>query len=342
MLCQTRRIVFLVLLGLGSTVGIAGGKTPETATATPVSTKPQETSPELRQQLRQTVNRNTVELITSGISGTHSQIADDIARVMSSEQLRVLPVVGRSTLENITDLLYLQGIDMAIAQIDDLRQAQEEKPFLDLRQHIQYVSKLFNEEIHLLASTEVEDLAGLAGRRVNLGREDSASAITMQRILDTLGVPVQATYFNHEQALTLLEAGEITAMAFVTGKPAPLFKTLGGTSPLHFISIPYDTKLLEDYLPARLEHADYPRLIHDHQSVETIAVGTVLVAYHWPVHNQRSEELAAVVEQLFEHIDKLRDPPYHPKWREVSLSAVLPGWTRHPAAHRWLESARQP
>ena len=33
----------------------------------------------------------------------------------------------------------------------------------------------------------------------------------------------------------------------------------------------------------------------------------------------------------------LQQPPFHPKWKEVVLSAPLKGWTRFPAAQDWLD-----
>src|SRR5260370_40735456 len=33
----------------------------------------------------------------------------------------------------------------------------------------------------------------------------------------------------------------------------------------------------------------------------------------------------------------LQQPPFHPKWKEVVLSAPLKGWTRFPAAQEWLD-----
>lgn len=350
--CQDPRTILVVLVSLLiSPAALGGGETTQRKTsATSHGPSGQtvaaviESTPEtdaLRRELRQKVNRNTVELITSGVSGTHSRVAEDLAQVLNDQALRVLPVVGRSALDNITDLLYLRGIDMAILQTDDLEFARQQKRFIELRDHIHYVTKLFNEEIHLLAGENVQDLASLAGRRVNLGPLESATAITTGAVLEILGVPIQATHFPHQEALTRLRAGEIAALAYVTGKPAPLFQTLGDDPALHFVPIAYDAGLLENYLPARLETGDYPRLIAAGASVETVAVGTVLVAYRWPVENQRSRELESFVARLFDQIDTFRRPPYHPKWQEVSLSAVLPGWPRHPAAHHWLEQAQR-
>lgn len=342
--CRSLRDVLLGLLGLTvSLPALAGGEStghpaaPERAPLAAVDPEPP--SPDLRQQLRRIVNHNTVELITSGVSGTHARIADDLAQALNDDKLRVLPVVGRETLDNITDLLYLRGIDMAVVQLDDLEYARRQKDFFELREHVHYVTKLFNEEVHLLADEAVRSLADLAGRRVNLGPPEGATAITLQAVLDTLGVPVQATYLNHEEALARLRAGDIAAMAFVTGKPAPLFEALPADTDLHFVPVDYDAGLLDVYLPARLTSADYPQLVAADAAVSTVAVGTVLVAYRWPVENRRSQELARFVARLFDRIDSLREAPFHPKWREVSLSAVLPGWRRHPAASQWLGRA---
>jgi len=343
--CQHLRAILLALPGLTlSPTTLAGGEStgrpPDAPSPTPMAAVTAEpTSPDLRQELRRITNRNTVELITSGVSGTHARVADDLAQALNDESLRILPMVGRGALDNITDLLYLRGIDMAVVQTDDLEYARQQKNFIDLREHIYYVSKLFNEEIHLLAGEDITELADLAGRRVNLGLADSATAITMDAILDTLGMPVQATFLGHEEALARLQTGDIAAMAFVTGKPAPLFEALNADSDLHFVPIDYAAGLLEEYLPARLESRDYPQLIPPGEPISTVAVGTVLVAYRWPVENHRSQELDRFVERLFNQIDTLRKDAYHPKWREVSLSALLPGWQRHPVAIQWLEQA---
>jgi hypothetical protein len=33
----------------------------------------------------------------------------------------------------------------------------------------------------------------------------------------------------------------------------------------------------------------------------------------------------------------LQNPPFHPKWKEVSLPAPLAGWNRLPLAQEWLD-----
>jgi hypothetical protein len=43
------------------------------------------------------------------------------------------------------------------------------------------------------------------------------------------------------------------------------------------------------------------------------------------------------VDAFFTKFPQFQNPPFHPKWREVSLSAPLADWQRLPAAKIWLD-----
>jgi hypothetical protein len=43
---------------------------------------------------------------------------------------------------------------------------------------------------------------------------------------------------------------------------------------------------------------------------------------------------------LFTHFDKFRQPPRHPKWKDVNLAATVPGWTRLNSAEDALKKLR--
>ena len=67
------------------------------------------------------VNRGVVELETRSATGISVRIAEDLANVIDpGATRRVLPVVGKGALENISDLDLLHGIDLAILQDDVL------------------------------------------------------------------------------------------------------------------------------------------------------------------------------------------------------------------------------
>src|SRR6267154_5913969 len=74
------------------------------------------------------VNRGVVELETARAAGISVRIAEDLAKLVDDGATRrVLPVVGKGALQNLIDLKYLRGVDMAIVPIDVLDYAVERR-----------------------------------------------------------------------------------------------------------------------------------------------------------------------------------------------------------------------
>lgn len=276
-------------------------------------------------------------IIAGGVGGTYIRIAADIAAVVEAPQLRVLPIVGLGSLQNISDLLNVRDVDVAIVQSDVLAYLRQRRAVPGAEGKIAYVAKLYDEEVHVLARPDIRELGDLAGQRVNLDRRGSGTALTASVLLPGLGVEVEPVYDDQETALAKLKRGEIAAMMYVAGKPARLFAEAGGESGLRLLAVPLDPALLETYTPSRLEHVDYPGLIAQGAAVDTVAVGAVMAVYNWPPGTERHARLTRFIEALFDKLPELRQPPRHPKWRDVSLSAQVPGWTRFPAAQLWLQ-----
>src|ERR1700732_4795807 len=115
------------------------------------------------------VNRGVVELETARAAGISVQIAEDLANVVDDGATRrVLPVIGKGTLQNITDLKLLRGIDMAIVQTDVLDYARQQNLFPGIESWATYITKLYNEEFHLLARQDITSVANLANQKVNV------------------------------------------------------------------------------------------------------------------------------------------------------------------------------
>ncbi|MBK8509095.1 MAG: TAXI family TRAP transporter solute-binding subunit [Candidatus Competibacteraceae bacterium] len=287
--------------------------------------------------------RSVLGIIAGGASGTYIRIASDMASVLDGPDLRIIAMVGQGSAQNINDLLYLKGVDMAIVQSDVLEYFKRHRSDQRLENKISYITKLYNEEFHLIATEKVGTLADLAGKKVNFDVRGSGTALTASLLFDTLKIAVEPTHFDQATAMQKLKGGEISALAYVAGKPTALFEKLAAADQLHFLSVQYTPDLMETYLPATLSAQDYPTLVPADQEIRTIAVGAVLAAYHWNAKSQRYRKVANFTNALFQHFNEFRQPARHPKWREVSLSAILPGWTRFPAAEDWLKNQpRQP
>ncbi len=114
-------------------------------------------------------NAGTVGVISGGVDGTYIRIANDLAAVLDDgDRLRVLPVVGKGSLQNITDILLLRGIDIGIVQSDVLAYARRKQLNPGIDKSIQYITKLYDEEVHILARPEIAKLEDLADKKVNV------------------------------------------------------------------------------------------------------------------------------------------------------------------------------
>jgi len=147
----------------------------------------------------------------------------------------------------------------------------------------------------------------------------------------------KVVYIEQRIALEKLKAGEIDAGdRLCGGKP---YKSVSSFKDdrFHLVTVDYEKPLQGDYLPARLSAKDYPNLISDQEQVDTIAVPAVLAAYNWAPNTDRYRKLSQFVDAFFTKFPIFQNPPFHPKWKEVSLSAPLAGWQRFPASQLWLD-----
>lgn len=290
-----------------------------------------------RGDLRKQINNGTVGIVAGGIDGTYIRIASDLSAVLDSGyDLRVLPVIGEGSLQNVADALYLKGIDIGIVQSDVLAYVKREGTHPNIEARINYITKLYNEELHLIVGEGIDSVADLAGKKVNFGSEGSGTFMTSSIVFDTLDVEVEPTSFDQALAIEKVKSGEIAGLVYIVGKPASLFRSVKAEDGLRLLPLPYTPELLQTYLPAQLTSRDYPGLIAEGQNVETLAVGAVMAVYNWKPDTWRYAKVERFIEAFFGRFNDFRQPPRHPKWREVSLTAQLPGWTRFPPAERWL------
>jgi TRAP transporter TAXI family solute receptor len=282
-------------------------------------------------------NRGLVEIVTGSVNGTSVRMAEDLADALDDGATRrVLPVIGKGSFQNLADLKVLRGVDLGIVQTDVLDAARAQKGFPNI-DTVTYIAKLNNDEFHLLAREDIKSIADLAGKKVNFGTQNDASAFTGPRIFEALKIKVEATAYGQALALKKLRSGEIAAMGVVVGKPAPLFLGLTAGDKVHFLSVPLRGNIATTYVPARLSGEDYPGLVTAGGQVDTVAVGTVLVVAGLAPESERYRNVANFVEVFFTQFPKLLEAPHHPKWQEVNLAAELPHWRRFGPAEAWIK-----
>ena len=304
------------------------------------------------EEKKRQANDIAVTVVVSGLSCTCARFTEDIRNVvndLSPDGIRVLPVLGVGGLQNVQDVLFLKNIDMGVVDEDNLRLLKKKDPALyaNIEQRVQYITKLYNSEFQVVARDEIKSYDDLRGRKVNFNLKDSQTEVTADTVFNTLNIPVQRSYYDNDEAIKRLIAGDISAMIILTGAPQAALAKLKKEDGLHFLPLDQESlpkhelrDLFANYLPAELTHDHYPNLVPEGTTVPTIANRALLVAYTWPENSARYNKTAKFVDAFFSKIDQFNNPSRHPKWREVNLSAEMPGWVRFKPAADWLAAHR--
>jgi len=284
------------------------------------------------------LNQNTVTVISGNPNGAYLYLAFDMSAVLDSgSDLRVLPVIGKGGYQNMMDVLYLKGVDLGITQsniMGYLKKTGEFGPNIEGR--VAYIAKLYNEEMHILAGPGVNSVQDLNGKRVNLSDIGSGTQFSTRLIFELLGIKVQEVNFDQSEGYQRVKSGDIAATVLIAGKPTGAFGKFKLEPGMTLLPMPYTEVLEQDYFPAKLTGDDYPNLIPKGSSVDTVAVGAVLVAFNWPRNTDRYRRVAAFVDAFFAKFSDFQKPARHSKWKEANLSSTLRGWKRFPAAEEWL------
>jgi TRAP transporter TAXI family solute receptor len=289
-------------------------------------------------ETKKALNANTVTLISGTIGGTYVQFGADLASVLDDgNKLRVLPIVGRGSVQSVADVLFLQGVDLGIVRADTLDYLEKKGFAKDIKKQFTYVTKLYNEEMHVIASKSIRSLKDLEGKTVSVDLPNGGTFVTALIVFERLGIKPNFVYVEQRIALEKMRAGTIDAVIAVQGKPSKAVSQFKDDR-FHLVPVEYAKPLQNDYLPASLSAKDYPNLISEQeQQIDTIAVPAVLAAYNWAPNTERYRKLALFVDAFFTKFPTFQNPPFHPKWKEVSLSAPLADWQRLPAAKQWLD-----
>ena len=275
---------------------------------------------------KKALNANTVTLLTGTIGGTYVQFGADLASVLDDGgKLRVLPIVGRGSVQGAADILFLKGVDLGIVRADTLDYLEKKGFANDIKKQFAYVTKLYNEEMQVVAPKTIKNLNDLEGKTVSVDLPNGGTFVTALTVFERLGIKANFVYVEQRIAMEKLKNGELDAVIVVGGKPYVSVTTFNNDGRFHLAAVAYSKPLQSDYLPATLTSTDYPNLIPEGETVDTIAVPAVLAAYNWAPNTDRGRKLARFIDAFFTKVDALQNPPFHPKWKEVSLPAPLAG-----------------
>jgi TRAP-type uncharacterized transport system substrate-binding protein len=300
----------------------------------------QEGGPE--EVLKQRQNNWTVGVAGGNMDGTYLRFADELGKVLDDgDELRVLPIISRGAAANLQDLLYLRGIDVAFTQSDVFEYFRTQRKTPNLETRVQYIIRLPVAELHVTARADIRTLEDLRGQKVVFGPPGSSPTMTGPIVFPRLGIPVEPVFVDFSTGMKMIRSGEVAGLLGVVSKPVDFWSKIPPNTGLHLLPVPYTKALADLYVIGEFTNADYPNLIPPGERIDTIAVPSVLAVYNWPKNSDRYRRVERFVQYLFNRWDKLTQPPFHPRWRDVNLAATVPGWTRFSVSEELLQRTGQ-
>ena len=287
---------------------------------------------------KQALNANTVTLISGTIGGTYVQFGADLASVLDDgNKLRVLPIVGRGSVQSVADILFLQGVDLGIVRSDTLDYLEKKGFAKDIKKQFTYVTKLYNEEMHVIASKSIRNLKELDGKTVSVDLPNGGTFVTALTVFERLGIKPNVVYIEQRIAMEKMKTGEIDAVIVVGGKP---YKSVSSFKDdrFHLVTVDYAKPLQNDYLPATLtreglSEPDRGWREGRHHRGAGGACGLQLGAQHRPL----SQAFACSWMPSSRNSRPSRIRRSIRSGRRSRCRRRLPDWQRLPAAQQWLD-----
>ena len=271
-------------------------------------------------------------IMTGGTGGTYIQFGRDLSREMQECGLTLNVVESAGSLENFLAVRQRRNTQFGIVQSDVLEYlntyAAEDPAIARAIHGVRIAFPLYNEEVHILARRDIADLEGLNGRRVAIGEEESGTFLTASLVLDLTGTqPAERALLNAGEGLEALLADRVDALFYVAGAPTKIFESLE-IDPERFHLLPISNPTLQQvYVPAEIPAGTYA---FQPDPVELIAVKAVLMTYEYnpnmnAYHRESCGAVSDLTSVLLERFQVLQETG-HPKWKNVDLNDLPPGW----------------
>jgi len=287
--------------------------------------------------MRTRVNNWAVTVLGGYNTGVLIRMAVDIQTAFEDgDNLRILPVVSHGAKQNVLDLLYLRGADIALSHADVFEELKKDTSIKNLDKRIQYISQLHISGVHILVRPEIKTLKDLEGKKVGFHGVDSGVDATASIIFPRLGIKPQKVNVPNQVGLEKMKTGELVGLVHLLTRKDVFLAKIPADTGFHLLSIDYDDHFSDYYTPYSIDAADYPNLMKPDEKVETLGLPAVLAVYNWPRESDRYRKVERFIQYYFTGFEKLKQVPYQADWKTVNLAAKVPGWTRFVAAEEAL------
>lgn len=281
-------------------------------------------------------------ILTGGPTGTYIQFGQDISNLMAGCGQNLIVNESAGSLENFLGVRKRRATQFGIVQSDVLEYLKtysaNDPDIARAVAGVRIAFPLYNEEVHILASKDIASTNDLNGKRVAVGVADSGTFLTASLLLDLIGVtPGETLTIGPDDSMARLKNGEIDAFFYVAGAPTRLFaETDIDPEAFHLVPI-VDPVLQAVYTPAQIPAGTYSFTT---DPVDLVAVKAVLMTYDYDprrnAYHQLSCDAVSDVSNLILTQFSALQQSGHPKWNQVDLNDIPPGWEIGACVNRGL------
>jgi len=264
-----------------------------------------------------------LSIATGSEAGTYYQFGQDMRKLAAQHDIDLTVLPSRGSVENMVAIFDSRSIQLGLAQSDVLlfMNLLGDAKARAIAQEIKVALPLYDEEVHLLASTDIKQLGDLNGKKVAIGRDGSGTMMTANLIFAVAEVePAEKLALGGPEALTALRKGDIDAMFFVAGFPVKLFTDeISKDDALQLVPL-NDAMIKETFGTSKTIPAD--AYAWQQEAVETITVKAGLMTLNYDNDNVNCGYIGRFALMIRDNLDWLKQNG-HPKWQSVDLDAPV-------------------
>lgn len=281
-----------------------------------------------------------VGMVTGSRSGTYIKIGEDIAESAMSYGVDIKVKDSKGSLDNIKRMISAENAAFGIVQSDVLGHLKRSDNAVLRRtaDKLRMVFPLYNEEVHVFASKNIQSLKDLNGKTVSVGSAGGGSWLTATNIFDILNIkPARILNLDNTSAAAGVLEGNVDAMFYVAGKPVSFFEKIGQLKEdpnfaglfdnVHFVPI-NSPLVLREYAKSNISYRDYSWV---DGTTDAVAVKAIMVSYDFSskrdaYYELRCQQLGKIGAAVRKNLSKLSTDGRTPKWKEVTLSSEIGSW----------------
>ena len=227
----------------------------------------------------------------------------------------MLAIVTPGATDNVKDLLYLKGIDIAITHADVFEHFRNVEKIPNIEKRVNFISEMYISELHVLVRPEINSFKDLNGKKVSFHTPGAGPSVTGPILFQRLGIKVEPVYVNNAIAYEKMKTGEIAALIHTVGKPNDLFTKNKNEHGFKFLAVPFD-KFEDFYVPSVFTAEDYPGYVKPGEKVETLGVQAVLAVYNWPRESDRFRRVSRFIDYYFDRFKNFHAAAVSPEVEE--------------------------